>query len=71
MAAIFDRKWAAVYTIAIYGRLYTADYRQRLNIDKKQMAAIFFSRFKSLADEFFCLAAYMPLIIVVVSFNLH
>jgi len=49
-----------VYTIAIYGRLYMYD---------KVMSEV--SRFKSLADELCCLAAYMLLIIVVVSLDLY
>ena len=51
---------------AIHGRV-----TSEVNIAKMQMAAIFFSRFKSLADEWRCLAAYMFLIIAVLSLNLH
>jgi len=29
IAGIFDRNWPAVYTIAIYDMLYTAQWRQR------------------------------------------
>ena len=42
-----------------------------VNIAKLQMAAIFFYRFKVWLDELPCLAAYMSMVVVVVSLNLQ
>jgi len=41
IVAVFDRNWPAMYTIAIYGRLYTAKGLSDVNIAKMQMANFF------------------------------
>ena len=60
------RVYSSYLRQAIHGRVMS-----EVNIAKMQMAIIFLSRFKSLADEWRCLAAYMFLIIAVVLLNLH
>jgi len=46
IAVLFDSNRTAVYTLAIYDRLYTTELTSEITIAKMQMAAIFFSRFK-------------------------
>ena len=46
IAAICDRNWPVVYTIAIYGRLYTAEWRRRSTFLKCKWPPFFSPRFK-------------------------
>ena len=64
-AAFFDRNWPAVYTIAIYGKLYMAEWRQRSTFLKCKWPPFF------LDSKVWLMNYAFWLITIVVSLNLH